>query len=417
MLRRKMVKITIALMLSGYQPILCQEQSKEEIEQVVQNYFEGTQTGDVQLLDKAFHEKSLLKLLNDEGSYTEWTYSGEKGYREFIADRGGSEHSVKILSVDFTGNAAMVKAKLDFTKFHYIDYLSLLKIEGRWKIVNKIAHKEINKGKVTTLKNFRSDYVPNRNIEIYTPPGYTKDKTYSVLYMQDGQNIFNPETSYAGVEWAADEVLDSLIGHNIIEPMIVVAPWNSKYRMNEYMPEDGLPPYKTLMKRFPKLYSEYFNDTIIFSNKYLKFLTKELKPYIDQNYATKPGKNNTYIMGSSGGGLISAYAVSKYPNIFGKAACLSTHWPAFDGAAIQYFAEAIPPAGNHSFYFDHGTEGLDAAYGPFQKRIDQLMRSKGYHEGGDWVTYVFEGTGHFETFWSNRLHIPFKFLSQQPEID
>ena len=96
----------------------------------------------------------------------------------------------------------------------------------------------------------------------------------------------------------------------------------------------------------------------ISSDKYLSFLIKELKPYMDQNYRTKPDQKNTFIMGSSMGGMISAYAISEYPEIFGGAACLSTHWPLGGNSVTSWYENHWPSAGEHKIYFDRGTVGL-----------------------------------------------------------
>ncbi len=106
------------------------------------------------------------------------------------------------------------------------------------------------------------------------------------------------------------------------------------------------------------------------SDKYLHFLVRELKPYIDENFPVLKDRDNTFVMGSSMGGLISIYAISEYPDVFGGAACLSTHWPGaiphennpYPVRTREYLAENLPSPDTHRIWFDHGTEELDAMY-------------------------------------------------------
>jgi predicted alpha/beta superfamily hydrolase len=146
------------------------------------------------------------------------------------------------------------------------------------------------------------------------------------------------------------------------------------------------------------------------SDAYLAFIVKELKPFIDAHYRTLPGMKNTSIMGSSMGGLISLYAIVEYPQVFGQAACLSTHWPASDGAVIHYVKSRLPDPATHRIYFDYGTRTLDAQYQPYQARMDAAMRARGYVEGSNWITLNFPGAEHSETSWAARVDVPLQFL-------
>ena len=146
------------------------------------------------------------------------------------------------------------------------------------------------------------------------------------------------------------------------------------------------------------------------SDRYLKFLVEEVKPFIDRTYRTQPDAAHTFVMGSSMGGLISGYALVEYPQVFGGAGCVSTHWPSDDGSAIEYFAKHLPAPGKHRIYFDYGTATLDASYEPYQQRMDQAMRAAGYTEGRDWVTKKFPGAEHSEKSWRERVEIPLTFL-------
>ena len=254
------------------------------------------------------------------------------------------------------------------------------------------------KGQLLFIENFSSNYVPERHVEIYLPPDYDTTKRYPVMYMHDGQNVFNAETSYTKIDWGIDEAADALILSNKIEPIIIVASWNTPFRYNEYMPQDCLEK------------DVRFDGKEVYSNRYLQFIVEELKPYIDEHYSTKTDQSNTAIMGSSMGGMISAYAISKYPEVFGKAGCISTHFPAMDGVFIDYLIKHLPDAESHKLYFDRGTTTLDRTYEPFQNRFDALMRETSYEEGKNWKTLVFEGAAHSEKSWRKRIHVPLEFL-------
>lgn len=267
-------------------------------------------------------------------------------------------------------------------------------------------------GVTGTLKRyalFGSKYVLPRNVDVWLPPGYARARRqrFPVLYMHDGQNLFDPRTSYSGVDWGVDETMTRLINQGVLREAIVVGVWNTPRRVAEYMPRKAVSFSNT--KDLKGVPATPEGEEIV-SDEYLKFLVYELKPFIDSRYRTLRGPANTFIMGSSMGGLISAYAACEYPKTFGGAACVSTHWPAADGAMIEYLKTHLPAPRTHKFYFDFGTETLDASYAPFQMRADEVMLRAGYTEGFDWVTRKFEGEEHSEKSWRKRVDIPLVFF-------
>ncbi len=139
-------------------------------------------------------------------------------------------------------------------------------------------------------------------------------------------------------------------------------------------------------------------------------MVEELKPFVDRSYRTLPGQEHSLLLGSSMGGMISAYALCEYPELFAGAACLSTHWPAGAGKMIDYLADQLPDPHRHRFYFDFGTETADAQYEPFQRQVDAVLRRKGYLEGQNWITRKFPGAEHSERAWRERLDVPLRFL-------
>ena len=262
-------------------------------------------------------------------------------------------------------------------------------------------------GTVVRYPAMPSAQVAARNVDVWLPPGYgtDPDKRYPVLYMHDGQNLFDPATSYGNVDWAVDETMTRLIAAGEIREAIVVGVWNTPQRFQEYMPQRAVQGMQKI--RMPGF--DVGADDVI-SDRYLAFLVTELKPFIDANYRTLPDRADTTVMGSSMGGLISQYAMSRYPDVFGGAGCVSTHWPAGDGIALDDFAAHLPDPATHRYWFDFGTATLDASYEPYQKRADEILRKAGYVEGGNWITKKFEGAEHSEQAWRLRVDQPLRFL-------
>jgi enterochelin esterase-like enzyme len=279
----------------------------------------------------------------------------------------------------------------------------------------------VSSGQIKRHENFTSQYVKARNIDVWLPEGYNSDKKYAVLYMHDGQMLFDSTTTWNKQEWGVDEIVSKLIKQNLIKSCIVVGIWNGgDLRRSEYFPQkpfEALTAFQqdTLLKSKRNSYPVF--ATKVQSDNYLKFIVHELKPFIDKNYSTYTNKKNTFIAGSSMGGLISMYAICEYPNIFGAAACLSTHWigtyttdnTLIPDVFLNYLKNNLPPKRNHKIYFDYGTITLDAAYPVFQKRANVIMQQKGFTEK-QWITREFIGKDHSENAWRERLDIPLLFL-------
>ncbi|HWN06036.1 MAG TPA: alpha/beta hydrolase-fold protein, partial [Steroidobacteraceae bacterium] len=192
---------------------------------------------------------------------------------------------------------------------------------------------------------------------------------------------------------------------------IVVGIWNTPKRFAEYMPakaitESGLP------ENWPDM--AWMRKQEIVSDDYLRFIVQELKPQIDATYRTLPGREDTSIMGSSMGALISLYAVTEYPEVFGGAGCVSIHWPLGDGIVAGYLARQLPPRGRNRFYFDHGTTTLDAAYAPYQRRVDAMLEAAGWRPGVDFLSRAYPGAEHSERAWRARIGEPLEYLIGPP---
>jgi enterochelin esterase-like enzyme len=281
-------------------------------------------------------------------------------------------------------------------------------------------------GKVQRLEQFESRFVPARHVDVWLPPGYSNERKYSVLYMQDGQMLFDPSITWNGQEWRADEVAAALMAEGRVQPFIIVGVHNGgPDRGIEYFPQkalESLPADKrTSIARMDRLANRRLRSAPPRADDYLRFLVEELKPYIDSHYSVHTDAAHTAILGSSMGGLISLYAIAEYPQVFGGAACISTHWPGtmdtdereVPAAFFAYMRERLPDPATHRIYFDHGTGTLDAAYPPLQAQADAVMAEKGY-SASNWQTLRFEGAEHSEEAWAARLDKPLVFLFGTP---
>jgi predicted alpha/beta superfamily hydrolase len=278
------------------------------------------------------------------------------------------------------------------------------------------------KGKLERIENFNSRYVSPRHVDIWLPEGYSTKSKYAVLYMHDGQMLYDPAKSWNNQAWNVDDTATELISSNKTRPFIIVGIWNGgPGRHTDYFPQQ---PFEELrpeerdtviaqLKRAART-KETFQPQ---SDDYLRFITEELKPYIDKNFSVLTDRANTFIAGSSMGGLISMYAICEYPDVFGGAACVSTHWPGtftlannpIPDAFIKYLDKHLPNPATHKIYFDCGDQTLDALYPGIQKRVDDIMIKRGY-TAANWQSKYFPGEDHSEKSWSKRLSIPFTFL-------
>lgn len=297
------------------------------------------------------------------------------------------------------------------------------KEEKEWPVIVKEIYKDsLASGNIDRIIEFPSNYVRDRNVDIWMPESYNENEKYAVLYMHDGQMLFDASTTWNKQEWRVDEIMSTLIASEKIKKTIVVAIWNhSDIRWTDYY------PHKPFFKYLP----EKFRDSLVEVGKkqlgdkyiefqsdyYLKFIVEELKPYIDSQYSVYTDLNNTVIAGASMGGLISMYAICEYPEIFGGAACLSTHWPGmmpFENNPLpesffSYMEENLPSPEKHRIYFDYGTETLDESYLPYQHRVNAVLNKRGFDNSNS-RNMKFDGHDHSENSWNKRFDIPVQFL-------
>jgi predicted alpha/beta superfamily hydrolase len=239
-------------------------------------------------------------------------------------------------------------------------------------------------GAVKYHRRMKGAGLQDRDVIVWLPPDYETDKDtrYPVVYMHDGQNVFDPATSSFGVDWQIDETADALIKKHSIPPLIVVGIYNTPDRFKEYTPGEK-------------------------GNAYVNFVVNTVKPFIDTTYRTKRDRKNTIVGGSSAGGIISFMIVWEHPEIFSKAICMS---PAFKSPAslTMNFDYVKVVAGskkreNVFFYIDNGGVGLESQLQPGIDEMISALKTKGYKEQKDFVYLIDSTARHFEADWAKRF--------------
>jgi predicted alpha/beta superfamily hydrolase len=255
-------------------------------------------------------------------------------------------------------------------------------------------------GNIQRHKAFESRTLGNRrDVLVYLPTGYRRflRRRYPVLYLQDGQNVFDAATAFGGVEWNVDETAQRLTRKRLIEPLIIVAVNNTgTERIHEYTPTRAV----ALAGRQRNKRSRGL------SRKYGKFLTKELKPFIDANYRTRTEAEFTGLGGSSLGGLLTMTLGLWFPDVFSRLAVMSPSvW--WDDQVIVRMVEALDEKLPLRIWLDTGTheigwEGTRALRDALVERGWRLHDDLQYTEA--------EGAGHTESAWAARVDPMLRFL-------
>ncbi len=220
-----------------------------------------------------------------------------------------------------------------------------------------------------------------RQLRLYLPPGYaTSNKRYPVLYMHDGQNLFDNATAYAG-EWKVDETLDALAREGRLEMIVVGIDNGQDKRMTELNAWDN--------ERIGKGEGREYTD----------FIVKTVKPMIDRQYRTLPGREHTAIMGSSMGGLASHYALVQYPQVFSKAGVFS---PAYWTAQPSFDFVAAKPVPKDARVFLLMGEKEGPQMNADVKRMAEVVKKTG-HPAANTVLKIVPGAEHNEAFWAGEL--------------
>ena len=296
--------------------------------------------------------------------------------------------------------------------------VALLLAVGWWVTRPQDGEPMVSSGHLERYVDFKSRFVEPRTVSVWLPDSYTVGDSTDVVYMHDGQMLFDATTTWNRQEWQVDEVTSRMIAHDSIRKCIVVGIDNTDQRLSEYYPAKTW-RYVATDSRDGKSEKDILGDA------YLRFLVEEVKPFIDEHYKPLTSREHTFLMGSSMGGLISLYGLCEYPQVFGGAACLSSHlsmahlpigdpdvWGESETWArgfCDYVNGHLPPANSCIVYMDHGTKSIDADYSPYQEKIDKVFRHKGW-DAEHYQTRVFEGHSHKESDWAKRLDQPLYFL-------
>lgn len=295
------------------------------------------------------------------------------------------------------------------------------------KPFEKVDSIQLAGGELYRVKDFDSKYVSPRHIDVWQPQDFDPQDDYQILWMHDGQMLFDKSKTWNKQEWGIDENLTKLIEAGKIPPTLVVATWNvSENRHADYFPEKPYNNLDSLQKEQLLNYNKQNSDRLFQqspnADDYLKFLVQEVKPMVEKSFQVNVNKTNTTVAGSSMGGLISFYALAEYPRVFGNAICMSTHWPGgmpfkenpFPEAFFHYLDNKLPGLKTHKFYFDFGTATLDELYPQYQKPVDSLFAKNGFGENR-FKNLKFEGHKHHEEYWFKRIGNAVLFTSKSTE--
>lgn len=251
-------------------------------------------------------------------------------------------------------------------------------------------------------------------LDIWTPKGYNLQEKYPVVYMHDGQNLYDKKSSWNKQAWEIDEVGGRLIAEGTIKPFIAVGIHSiDNSRICDLMPQKILTEYFDTEKYSTTGFESYCNKEIR-GDKYINMIVNTIKPYIDSIFSTLPDRDNTAIMGSSMGGLISFYGMCEKSDVFGTAVCLSTHLSVsgeegWAEAVFAYLRDKLPTDGVHRIYFDCGDKTSDKYYVPFYNEMIKIPAEMGYSEA-NFAHGFYPGAAHEEKSWAARVHVPLTFL-------
>ncbi|MFN4021002.1 MAG: alpha/beta hydrolase [Erythrobacter sp.] len=277
-----------------------------------------------------------------------------------------------------------------------------------------------DKGRLLAYERVPAAGLPDQRLTIWLPPGYDASQArYPVLYMHDGHNLFDVTKSNFNKIWAADKAMLAAVATGTVEPHIIVGIWApGPDRHRQYLPRSF---YDMTTGRLRVQIDARTTGEVI-SHHYLDWIAGPLKTWVDGAFRTRPGRDDTAIIGSSMGGLMSCYAVLERPAVFGRAGCVSAHWPAVDPRAVTadegelkalwdaWFAARLGQADGRRVWMDHGTATLDAYYAPYSQVIDSRFEAAGWVKGRDWQSKVYEGAEHEENAWAARLPEIFGWL-------
>ncbi|MBD3347972.1 MAG: hypothetical protein GF400_02100 [Candidatus Eisenbacteria bacterium] len=271
-----------------------------------------------------------------------------------------------------------------------------------WRDMSPFRETHTVVGDLRTHPEFPATKLGNsRDLLVFLPPGYEDDeeRRYPVLYMHDGQNLFDAATSFIGVEWGVDETVTRMVEAGQVRPVIVVGIENTSDRVFEYTPE----PDRTRGGGGASLYAD--------------FILNDVKPFIDRTYRTLPDRVNTGVAGSSLGGLVSLYLAWSHPDVFSRVAAMSPSYGWADEHIVGFLREKEPPPGVR-VWLDMGTaeDGTDRDADDvpdliqLHRKVRDILMEKGLTIPGRLRYVEDEGAVHNERAWSARFPRALQFL-------
>jgi predicted alpha/beta superfamily hydrolase len=277
-----------------------------------------------------------------------------------------------------------------------------------------------DEGRLIEYERVAAEGLPEQRLSIWLPPGYDAgEQRYPVLYMHDGHNLFDVKNSNFNKIWAADKAMLAAVRSGKVEPHIMIGIWApGRDRHRQYLPRS----LYDMTSGNLRAQIDGMTTGGVISNRYLAWIAGPLKSWVDTSFRTRSGRDDTAIVGSSMGGLMSCYAFLERPEVFGRAGCVSSHWPAVDPRAIVadeaalkalwdgWFAARLGAPDGRRVWMDHGTATLDQFYAPYQQVVDAQFAAAGWQKGRDWESRVYEGAEHEENAWAARLPEVFGWL-------
>jgi enterochelin esterase-like enzyme len=288
---------------------------------------------------------------------------------------------------------------------------------------------EVSVGRIIAWPALDGGAAGPMTVWIWLPPEYdaAKGKRFPVLYMHDGQNLFDKALTAYNQEWGMDEAIPRMARQGDLRSWIVVGVQSPKARYQALFPQKL---YSLLSPQYrARVEGIEINEPKgpLAGDDYLKFMVGTVKARVDREFRTLKGPEDTAVMGSSMGGLMAFYAMAEYPRVFGQAAAVSMHiplagvektedhqkWAAEAADAFKrYLAMSKMNPGHNRLYIDHGTATLDQAYAPYSNTLIPVLESAGW-KGPSFMFRTYAGAEHNETAWSQRVDIPLAFLDRK----
>ena len=288
---------------------------------------------------------------------------------------------------------------------------------------------ELSEGRVIAWRSLDGGAAGPMTVWVWLPPGYdaAKGKRFPVLYMHDGQNLFDKKLTNYNQEWQMDEAIPRMVRQGDLRSWIVVGIQSPRSRYRALFPQKILPLLPADFQSRVLTLDTGESKAELSGDAYLKFMVETVKPRVDREFRTLKGPQDTAVMGSSMGGLMAFYAMAEYPEVFGQAAAVSMHVAlasssekgvdhAKEAAVVaeafrQYLLASNMNPGANRLYIDHGTSTLDGSYGPYSAAIVPMLQANGWTQP-NFTFRTYAGAEHNETAWAQRVDIPLAFLDR-----